>query len=109
MVRESRCFLESGAQYRVTEFGQGKLHLQLGFELRIDNPPLPLAEPWPVKDKTNARGAAVILRHSFDPGRTEDTVQFKTVRKMKLAMVNMAHAAAGFEGNLAVEGSEGNK
>jgi hypothetical protein len=62
-----------------------------------------------VKDKTNAGGAAVILRHSLDPGRTEDTIQFETVRKMKSAMVNMAHAAAGFDGKPAVGGSEGKK
>jgi hypothetical protein len=68
--------------------------LQLGFELGMDNPPLPIAEPWPVKDKTNAGGAASILCHSLDPGRMEDTVQFETVRKMKSVMVNMAHAAA---------------
>jgi hypothetical protein len=28
--------------------------LQLGFEIGMYNPPLPLAEPWPVKDNTNA-------------------------------------------------------
>jgi hypothetical protein len=70
---------------------------------------MPLAEPWPVKDNTNAGGAAVILRHSLDPGRTEDTIQFEKVRKMKSAMVNMAHAAAGFDGKSAVGGSEGKK
>jgi hypothetical protein len=83
--------------------------LQLGFELGMDNPPLPLAEPWPVKDKTNAEGVAVILRHSLDPGRTEDTIQFETVRKMKSAMVNMAHAAARFDDKPNVGGSEGKK
>jgi hypothetical protein len=61
--------------------------LQLGFELGMDNPPLPLAEPWPMKDKTNVGGAAVVLSHSLDPGRTEDTKQFEAVRKMKSAMV----------------------
>jgi hypothetical protein len=81
--------------------------LQLGFELGMDNPPLPLAEPWPVKDKTHAGEAEIIMSHSLDPGRMEDTLQFETVRKMKSAMVNMAHAAAGFEGRPAVGGSEG--
>jgi hypothetical protein len=47
--------------------------LQLGFELGMDNSPLPIAEPWPMKDKTNAGGIAVILCHSLDTGRTEDT------------------------------------
>jgi hypothetical protein len=89
----------------------GKLNriLQPGFELGMDNPPLPLAEPWPVKDTINAGGVVVILRHSLDPGRTEDTVQFETVRKMKSAMVNMARASAGFDGKPAVGGSEGKK
>jgi hypothetical protein len=83
--------------------------LQLVFELGMDNPPLPLAEPWPAKDKTNAGGTAVIMRHSLDPGRMEDTIQFETVRKMKSSMVNMAHAAAGCYGKPAVGGSEGKK
>jgi hypothetical protein len=60
-----------------------------------------------VKDKTNAGGVAVILCHSLDPGRTEDTIQFETVRKMKSLMVNTAQAAAGFDGKPAVGGSEG--
>jgi hypothetical protein len=62
-----------------------------------------------VKDKTNAGGAAVILRHSLDPGRTKDTIQFEMVRKMKSAMVGMAHAAAGCDGKPAVGGREGKK
>jgi hypothetical protein len=62
-----------------------------------------------VKDKNNAGGAAVILCRSLDPGKTEDTVQFETVRKMKSAMVNMAHAAAVFDGKPVVGGSEGKK
>jgi hypothetical protein len=57
--------------------------LQLGFELGMDNPTLPLAEIWPVKDNTNAGGAAVILLHSLDLGRTEYTVHLEIVRKMK--------------------------
>jgi hypothetical protein len=60
-----------------------------------------------VKDNTNAGGAAVTLRDSLDTGKTEDTVQFETARNMKSAMVNMAHAAAGFDGKPAVGGSEG--
>jgi hypothetical protein len=62
-----------------------------------------------VKDTTNARGVAVILRHSLDPGRTEYTVQFETVRKMKSAMVNLDHTAAGFDSKPTVGGSEGKK
>jgi hypothetical protein len=62
-----------------------------------------------VKDKTNERGAAVILCHYLDPGRTEDTVQFETMRKMKSAMVNLAHTVARFDGKPANGGSEGNK
>jgi hypothetical protein len=83
--------------------------LQLSFDLGMHNPPLPLAGPWPVKDKMNVAGAAVILHYSLDPGNTKDTVQFETVSKMKSAMVNMAHASAGFDDKPAVEGSEGNK
>jgi hypothetical protein len=86
----------------------GKVYriLQLVFELGMENPPLPLAEHLPVKDKINAGGAAVILRHSLDPGRTEDTVQFETVRKMKSEMVNMDHAASGVDIKPTVGGSE---
>jgi hypothetical protein len=83
--------------------------LQLGFELGMDNPPLPLAEPWPVKDRTNVVGVVVILCYSLGPAKREDTVQFETVRNMKSAMVNMYHASAGFDGKPAVGGSEGKK
>jgi hypothetical protein len=78
--------------------------LQLCFELGMDNPPLPLAEPWPIKDKVNAGSLTVILRYLLDPGNTEETVQFETVRKMKSAMVNTAHAAAGLDGKPDVGG-----
>jgi hypothetical protein len=83
--------------------------LQLIFELGMDIPPLSLAEPWPVRDKTNTAGSTVIIRYSLDPGKTEDAVQFETVRKMKSYMVVMAHALTGFYGKPAVGGSEGKK
>jgi hypothetical protein len=62
-----------------------------------------------VKDTTNAGGEAVIMCHSLDPGRTEDTVQFETMRKMKSAMVNLAHTVAGSHSKPAVGGREGKK
>jgi hypothetical protein len=83
--------------------------LQVGVELRVDNPPLSLAKLWPVKDKINATGAAVILRYSVDPYKMEETVQFEIVRKMKLDMVNMAHAVAGSGDKPTIGGSEGRK
>jgi hypothetical protein len=39
--------------------------LQLSFGIGMKNPPLPLAEPWPVKDKMNAVGTAVVIRYSW--------------------------------------------
>jgi hypothetical protein len=103
------CFWSREPNTVSQNLGKVNRSLQLGFELGMDNPPLSLAEPWPVKNNTNAGGAAVILRHSLDPGGTEEMIQFETVRKMKLAMVNVAHAVAGFDGKPAIGGSEGKK
>jgi hypothetical protein len=77
--------------------------LQLGFELGMDNPPLPLAEHWLVKDNVNGGGGGII-RYSLEPVKTEETVQLKTVRKVESAMVNIARASAGFYGKSDVGG-----
>jgi hypothetical protein len=83
--------------------------LQLNFELGMDNPPSSLAKPCPVEDTMNAGGVAVILWYSFDPGKTEETVQFETVRKMESVMLNIAQVEASFDGKPSVGGSEGKK
>jgi hypothetical protein len=83
--------------------------LQLGFEPGVETPPLSFAEPWPINDKINAAGVAVILHYSLDPGNTEDTVQFNIAREMKSDMVSMTCAVAGFDDNPIVGRSEGKK
>jgi hypothetical protein len=45
--------------------------------------------PWKLEDEFGAGAAAIMARHSMDPGITEDMVQYETVRKMKLAFVNL--------------------
>jgi hypothetical protein len=49
--------------------------LQISHELGLDNPPVPVIGPWPVKDSFGMGVAIVILKHSLYPGVTESTVQ----------------------------------
>jgi hypothetical protein len=66
--------------------------LQIYHELGLEKPPVPMLGPWPVEDKFGMGAAIVLLKHSLDPGVTETTVHYNTVRKMKSAFVNLYHA-----------------
>jgi hypothetical protein len=51
-------------------------------------------------EDTFGMGAAIfLLKHSLDPGATETTVQYNTVRKMKSAFVNVYHASVENQGS----------
>jgi hypothetical protein len=67
--------------------------LQIAHEMGMTNPPMPKLGPWKLEDEFGAGAAAIMARHSMDPGITEDTVQFETVRKMKSAFVNLYQAS----------------
>jgi hypothetical protein len=80
--------------------------LQISHELGLDKPPVPRLGPWPVKDKFGIRAAIVLLKHSLDPGVTETTVQYNTVRKMESAFVNLYHASVENQGSAIVVGRD---
>jgi hypothetical protein len=81
--------------------------LQFSHELGLDNPPVPMLGPWPVKDSFGMGVAIVILRNSLDPGVTESTVQYNTVIKMKSAFVNVYFASVENQGSAIVGGRDG--
>jgi hypothetical protein len=78
--------------------------LQISHELGLDKPPVPRLGPWPVEDKFGMGAAIVLLKHSLDPGVTETTVQYNTLRKMKSAFVNLYHASVEDQGSAIVGG-----
>jgi hypothetical protein len=63
--------------------------LQIAHELAMRDPPMPKLGPWKLVAEFGAAAATIVVKHSLDPGVTETTVQFETVRKMKLAFVNL--------------------
>jgi hypothetical protein len=50
-----------------------------------------------------------MVKRSLDPGVTEDTVKYETVRKMKSAFVNMYHASVEKKGTSIIGGKDGKK
>jgi hypothetical protein len=50
-----------------------------------------------------------MAKHSLDPGVTETTVQFETVRKMKSAFVNLYQASVENESSAVIVGKDGKK
>jgi hypothetical protein len=83
--------------------------LQIAHTLGLKTPPVPKLGPLKLEDEFRAAAAAKILKHSLDPGVTEYTVQFETVRKMKSAFVNMYHASVENESTSIVGGKDGEK
>jgi hypothetical protein len=53
--------------------------------------------------------AIVLLKHSLDPGVTETTVQYNTVRKMKSTFVNLYHASMEKQGSTIVRERDGKR
>jgi hypothetical protein len=89
----------------------GKINrtLQITHELGLKTPPVPKLGPWKLEDKFGAAAAAIMLKHSLDPGVTESTVQFETVRNMKSAFVNMYHMSVENESTSIIRGKDGKK
>jgi hypothetical protein len=70
---------------------------------------MPKLGPWKLEDEFGAGAAAIMARHSMDPGITEDTVQFETVRKMKSAFVNLYQASVENASTAVIGGKDGKK
>jgi hypothetical protein len=63
--------------------GKVNRSLQIAHELGMRDPPMPKLGPWKLVEEFGAAAATIMVKHSLDPGVTEITVQFETVRKMK--------------------------
>jgi hypothetical protein len=72
----------------------GKINraLQIAHDMGMCNPPMPKLGTWKLDD-FGAGAAAIMARHSMDPGITEYTVQYETVRNMKSTFVNLYQAS----------------
>jgi hypothetical protein len=75
----------------------------------MSNPPLPSLGPWKLEDEIGAGAAVIMAKHSMDPGVTESTVQFETVRKMKSAFVNLYQVSVDNASTAVIGGKEGLK
>jgi hypothetical protein len=65
--------------------------------------------PWRMTDGFGAEAATIMVKHSMDPGVTETTMQFETVRKMKSAFVNLYQAYVENESGVVIGGKDGKK
>eukprot|EP00980_Cylindrotheca_fusiformis_P031013 scaffold25703_cov171-Cylindrotheca_fusiformis.AAC.2 len=58
----------------------------------------PAMGPFPLEDTFGMKAAYAVLRRSLDPGKTEDTVQFATARKMRSTFSNVYHSSQALTG-----------
>eukprot|EP00980_Cylindrotheca_fusiformis_P003587 scaffold795_cov113-Cylindrotheca_fusiformis.AAC.4 len=58
----------------------------------------PRLGPFPLEDTFGMKPALIMLARSLDPGKTEGTVQFATVRKVRSAFSNNYHASQELSG-----------
>jgi hypothetical protein len=82
--------------------------LQIAHQLGMRCPDMPKLGPWKLVGESGAAAATIMVKYSLDPGVTETTVQFKTVRKMKSAFVNLYQASVGHESSAVIGGKDGN-
>jgi hypothetical protein len=75
----------------------------------MSNPPTPKLGPWKLEDEFGDGTTIIMARHSMDPGITDDTVQFETVRKMKSAFVNLYQASEENTSTAVIGGKGGTK
>jgi hypothetical protein len=54
---------------------------------------MPKLGPWKLEDEFGDGAVSIMSRHFMDPGITEDTVQYETLRKIKSAFVNLYQAS----------------
>jgi hypothetical protein len=70
---------------------------------------MPKLGPWKLVDEFGAAADTIMVKHSLDPGVTETTVRFETVRKMKSAFVNLYQASVENESSAVIGGNDGKK
>jgi hypothetical protein len=70
---------------------------------------MPKLGTWKLVGEFGAAAATIMVKHSMDPGVTEITVQFETVRKMKSAFVNLYQASMENESSAVIGGNDGKK
>jgi hypothetical protein len=70
---------------------------------------MPKLGPWKLVDEFGAAAATIMVNHYLDPGVTETTVKYETVRKMKLAVVNLYQASGENESSAVIGGKDGKK
>jgi hypothetical protein len=64
---------------------------------------------WKLGDEFGAGAAAIMAKHSIYPGVTESTAQFKKVRKMEPALVNLYRASVENAGTAVIGGKDSKK
>jgi hypothetical protein len=64
---------------------------------------------WKLVDEFGAAVATIMVKHSLDPGLTETTVKFETVRKMKLDFLNLYQASVENESSAVIGGKDSKK
>jgi hypothetical protein len=75
--------------------------------LGLKTPPVSKLGSWKLEDEFVAASAAMMLKHSLDPGVKESNVQFETVRKMESACVDMCHTSVESESTAIIGGKDG--
>jgi hypothetical protein len=80
---------------------------QIAHEMGMRDPPIPKLGHWKLVDEFGPAAATIMVNHSLDPGVTETTVQFETVRKMKSAFVNLYQASVQNEISAVIGGKDG--
>jgi len=50
--------------------------------------------PHPLDDTFGMGAAVVMLQHSLNPGKNDNTIQFSTVRKLRAAFSNVYHPSS---------------
>jgi hypothetical protein len=89
--------------------GKVNRSLQIAHELEMRDPPMPKLGPWRLVGEFGAAAAIIMVKHYLDPGVTDTTVQFETVRKMKSAFVNLYQASVENESSAVIGGKDGKK
>jgi hypothetical protein len=83
--------------------------LQIAHELSLKMPPVPRMGLWKLEDEWGAAAAVIMVKHYFDPGVTESTLQYETARKMKSYFVNMYHITVENNSTSIIGGKDGKK
>jgi hypothetical protein len=75
----------------------------------MSDPPMRKLGRWKLEDEFGDGAADIMARHCMDPGITEDTVQFETVRKKNSAFVIFYQASVENARTAVIGGKDGKK